>query len=299
MGTTIKRTHLESLSLAEVLAGAAGLAAAVASLAGFIPGLYRDPTVVIEQTHGYDVGNLIAVAVLMIGLIWSASGSARGRLVAIGALTCLAYSYVTYAFLIVLNPLTLLYIAVLALAGWSVAAGLLRFDGSEVLDLQRPRLLRRATGMFMLAVVVMFAANWLRQIGASVMSGHLPADLVANGWPMNPVWVEDLGFVLPLIGIGGVWLLRERPTGILIAVAMLVFQTLLSVTLLSMAVSMTMAGQASDVMLLGIFGTIAIVSAALAVTWLRMPRPRSTEQSHSGAQALRPHRTTQTFRPRT
>jgi hypothetical protein len=292
MDTPIKRSQIVGLSLPEVLAGAAGLAAVVASLAGFIPGLYRDPGVVIAQTHGYDVGNLIAAAIFGLGLIWSSRGSARGRLVAIGALTCLVYSYVTYAFLIVLNPVTLLYIAVLGLAAWSVVAGLLRFDWSEVVDPKRPRLLRRATAAFMLAVVVVFAANWLRQIGASVMSGRLPTDLVANGWPMNPVWVEDLGFVLPLIGLGGVLLLMERHNGVLIAMAMLVFQPLLSVTLFSMSVSMAIAGQPLDPMLLGIFGTIAVVSVALALTWLLSPSLRSAGQSHLGPQSLRPHRTT-------
>jgi hypothetical protein len=116
------------ISLPEGLAALAGLAAAVASLAGFVPGLYRDRAVVIAQAHGYDVGNLIVVAVLGIGLAWSLRGSVRGRLVVIGALGCLAYSYVTYAFLIVLNPVTVLYIAGLGLAGWSVVTGLLRFD---------------------------------------------------------------------------------------------------------------------------------------------------------------------------
>jgi hypothetical protein len=32
-------------------------------LAGFIPGLYRDPKVIVEQSHGYDLGNFVAVLV--------------------------------------------------------------------------------------------------------------------------------------------------------------------------------------------------------------------------------------------
>ena len=81
----------------------AGVAAAIASLAGFIPGVYRDPKIVIAQSHGFDIGDLIAVLILGLGLSWCARGSVRGRLVAIGALGYLLYSFVTYAFLIVLN----------------------------------------------------------------------------------------------------------------------------------------------------------------------------------------------------
>jgi hypothetical protein len=264
--------------LPEALAGSAGLAAAIASLAGFVPGLYRDPAVVIAQLHGYDVGNLIAVAFLAPGLAWSVRGSVRGRLVLVGALACLAYSYVTYAFLIVLNPMTVLYIAVLALAGWSVATGLLHFNGEAVGRGEVPRILGQGTGAFLLALAVVFAANWLRQIAGSVVSGHLPADLAAAGWPMNPVWVLDLGFVLPLMGLGGVLLLRRRAGGVPFAIVLLVFLPLLSVTILSM--SMAMAGQAVDPTPVAIFGAIAVAGAGLSVAWLRgRPEARAGQPS--------------------
>jgi hypothetical protein len=282
MSTHVKAERRSSPSVPEALAGLAGLAAAIASTAGFIPGLYRDPATVIAQTHGYDVGNLIVVALLALGLVWSARGSARGRLVLIGALACLTYSYITYAFLIVLNPVTVLYIAVLGLAGWSVATGLLHFDGQEVERRAERRFLRPATGALMLALAVIFAANWLRQIGSSVMSGHLPADLVAAGWPMNPVWVLDLGFVLPLMGLGGVLLLQRRAAGAPIAMSVLVFLPLLSATILSMSVSMSMAGQAVDTGLVAIFGAIAVVSTSLALAWLR-----SGQESRTGQQSSR------------
>ncbi|MEA2657408.1 MAG: hypothetical protein QOI23_2773, partial [Chloroflexota bacterium] len=97
---------LRSLSRSERLAALAGVAAAIASIAGFVPSLYRDPKVVIAQSHGFDLGNLIAVLILGLGLTWSARGSVRGRLVATGALGYLIYSFVTYAFLIVLNAAT-------------------------------------------------------------------------------------------------------------------------------------------------------------------------------------------------
>ena len=275
----MKRTIVGPFSLPEVLAGAAALAAAIASVAGFIPGLYRDRAVVIAQTHGYDAGNLVVVAVLMLGLAWSIRSSARGRLVVIGALGCLVYSYVTYAFLIVLNPVTLLYIAVLGLAGWSVITGLLQFDEEEIEPIQRGRFLTRATGIFMLLLAVVFASNWLRQIGAAVAGGHLPADLAANGWPMNPVWVLDLGFVLPLFAIGGIGMLRRRSYAVPVAMAVLVFMALLSITVLSMAVAMALAGQTLDLALLAIFGIVLVVSTMLAGAWLRLPRPADRRQT--------------------
>jgi hypothetical protein len=122
---------LRALSVSERLALIAGVAAALASLAGFIPGVYRDPQVVIAQSHGFDIGNLIAVLILGLGILWSSRGSVRGRLVAIGALGYLIYSFVTYAFLIVLNGATVLYIAVLGFGVWSFITGFAAVNDRE------------------------------------------------------------------------------------------------------------------------------------------------------------------------
>src|ERR1700674_2712806 len=189
---------LRALSVSQRLAAMAGVAAAVASLAGFIPGLYRDPKVVIAQSHGFDIGDLIAVMVLGLGLRWATRGSVRGRLVATGALGYLLYSFVTYAFLIVLNAATVLYIAVLGFGAWSLITGLAAVDDQKADQLAAGHLHRRLTAVFMIIIAALFALTWLREISASVVSGKLPAALEAAGWPMNPVYVLDLGFVVPL-----------------------------------------------------------------------------------------------------
>src|ERR1700720_383937 len=145
-----RRLGLPRIAVSERLAVIAGIAAALASLAGFIPGVYRDPQVVIAQSHGFDIGNLIAVMTLGLGIAWSSRGSVRGRLVAVGALGYLIYSFVTYAFLIVLNAATVLYIAALAFGVWSFIAGFAAVDDREADQLAAryiyPRLDRKSGG---------------------------------------------------------------------------------------------------------------------------------------------------------
>jgi hypothetical protein len=260
---------LRALSVSERLAVMAGAAAAIASLAGFIPGVYRDPQVVIAQSHGFDIGNLVGVVILGLGLAWSARGSVRGRLVATGALGYLIYSFVTYAFLIVLNAATVLYIAVLSFGVWSFIAGFAAVDDQEADQLAAGHLNKRLTAGFMIVIAALFALTWLREIAGSVVSGQLPAALATAGWPMNPVYVLDLGFVVPLVVLGGLRLLRGKPGGARLAVPFLIFLPLLSISVLLMTVFMAVDGQPLSMPLMAVFVAALAISAALAWIALR------------------------------
>jgi hypothetical protein len=265
---------IRALTISERLAVLAGIAAGIASIAGFVPGLYRDRQVVIAQSHGFDIGDLIAVAVLGLGVAWSAHGSVRGRVVTIGALGYLLYSFVTYAFVIVLNPATLLYIAVLGFGGWSFLTGVAKLDAQEAEAMLASRLLRRATAVFLLVIACLFALTWLREILASVVSGQLPPALAAAGWPMSPPYVLDLGFVIPLAVLAAFRLLRRQIGGAWLAVSLLVFLPMLSVSVLLMTVFMAIDGQALQLALVAVFGVVAATSTALA--WLAL-QARHTE----------------------
>ena len=270
---------LRALSGSVRLAVLAGAAAAIASLAGFIPGVYRDPKVVIAQSHGFDIGNLIAVLILGFGLAWSVRGSVRARLVAIGALGYLIYSFVTYAFLIVLNAATVLYIAVLGFGIWSFITGFAAVDDREADQLVAGHSYRRLTAGFMIVIAALFALIWIREIGGSVVSGQLPVALAAAGWPMNPVYVLDLGFVVPLVVLGALRLLRGKPGGARLAVPFLIFLPLLSISVLLMTVYMTVDGQPLVIPLVVVFVVALAISAALAWAALRT-RPHSGAESH-------------------
>jgi hypothetical protein len=275
------------LSLSEVLAGLAGLSAVVASVVGFIPGLYRDRAVVVAQSHGYDTGNLLVALVLGLGLVWSARGSTRGRLLTIGALGCLTYSYVTYAFEIALNPATLLYVGVLGFAAWSFIAGLADVAPAQADAVLESRFPRRVAGAFLVTMGLLFALTWLSQIAQAALTGRLPAELVAAGWPMNPVYVLDLALVIPLAVLAGTRLWQRRVGGVVMAVPMLVFLPLLAISILAMAIFQALDGQALQVPMVALFAVIAVAGGVLAGLAL-LPPLRSDLAARGGQRATRP-----------
>ena len=78
------------------------------------------------QARGQDLGNLLAVATLVAGLVPAARGSLRGLLVWAGSLLYLAYAFVIYALTVHFGPLFLPYVAVLGLSVYALAFGLRR-----------------------------------------------------------------------------------------------------------------------------------------------------------------------------
>ena len=256
---------LRQLSLPERLAALAGLAAAVAALGGFVPGVYRDPRPLIAQSNGQDLATLVvALPLLAFGLWASARGSLRGRLIALGALGYLLYTYAVFAFVSVLGPLTLLDIAVVGLAGWSIAGVLPTLADGDVEMALGARLPRRATGIFLLALAVAFAFLWLSQIGTAVASGVRPQALIEAGWPTSPIYVLDLAFVLPLCALTGVRLLTGRPGAARFAVPLLVFAPVFAIGILSLTAFAAADGQPLEVVQVGIFLVVTVVGAALA-----------------------------------
>jgi hypothetical protein len=259
------------LSTSEWLAALAGVIAAVASLLGFVPGLYRDRRALVMQSHGQDVGTLVIALPILALALWAISrGSMRGRLVALGVLGYLFYTYAIFAFDAILNPATPLYIAVVGLAVWSFAGSMPRIAEAEVEATVGDHLRRRPSGIFLLAIAVIFALLWLGQIGSAAITGQQPQALRDSGWPTSPIYVLDLAFLIPLSAVTGIRLLTGRPGALRYAVPLLVFIPVLTLGVLSITVFAALDGQPFDFVQAGIFVVTTVVAGLLA--WLALNR---------------------------
>ena len=105
-----------------VWSGVISLLVIVSSVAGL-----ADPRVYAQETQnwalqakGQDVGNLLAVVVLLTATLWYRKAPRRAGLVWLGTLLYLIYAFVVYAMAVHLNYLFGVYIAVLGLAAWAV-----------------------------------------------------------------------------------------------------------------------------------------------------------------------------------
>ena len=185
----------------------------VASIMGLTdPDVYGQETVNwATQAKGQDVGNLLAVVVLLVSAAGYRRGSARAGLVWLGALLYLVYAFVVYAVAVHLNDLFLVYVAVLGLSAWAVIfhVGALR---REPVTFPAGRT-RRTAAAVIAAVGVLFGGLWLGELVPALLIGEVPASLVEAGLWVNPIHVVDLSMVLPAFVLTGVAAWRGRGWG--------------------------------------------------------------------------------------
>jgi len=262
--------------LPSILAIGALVLAAVGAAAGLlVPDLYRDSEAWVREAQATDLVTLVlAVPLLAVALWLGRRADIRWRLVAAGALGYLAYSYAIFAFSVAPNALTLLYIAVLGMSAWSLVLRLGPADERSLAD-RSPRLPRRVTAVFLLAVPILFGLLWLGEIGGVLATGPSEA-LVESGLPTNPIWALDLAFALPVVAYGGIRLLRSDARALATALPALAFLVLIGFAVFAVFVFDIAAGADLEPVPVIVVGTITTIAVALGVAAL-LPESSATK----------------------
>jgi hypothetical protein len=297
------------IRLADGFAWGVVVLVAVASAAGvLLPSLYRDTEAMIAQAQGSDLATLlVAVPLLAIGL-WRAHqtrpgyaltghltatetsasfglGSApltpitSGRLVAMGSLGFIAYTYAIYAFSVVINPATPFHLAILSLSTWSLVLMAMSLDAAGIVHDLGSRLPRRTTAGFLLLCVVLFALTWSRGIASAIVTGLLPADIAVLALPTSPVYALDLAFALPLTAVAAILLLRHDLRGPSAAIAMLTFTVIMGLGVLGSFGYAVARGEPIDPFVTGMFAVIIGIGVVLLAMGL-WPAPSHRVQAH-------------------
>jgi hypothetical protein len=234
------------------------------------PAIFRDPPAYAGNALGtYVVVLLVALPTLALAMRAAARGSLRAHFVWLGTVCYLLYAAVLASFSLRFNALFLLYVASLSLAVASLVALLRCLPADELPARLSARLPVRAVGGYLVAIGVAFAALWSMDVLPALASGDVPRSLQGTALPTNAVQVLDFGFTLPLSVAGGLWLMRRRPWGILLAGMLLVFFTLESV---SVAVDQWFGHRADPLQSLGAvaaFVALAVVGAVPMFGFLR------------------------------
>ena len=236
------------------LSAALALVAAAGSLLTFlVPDVLRGTAVMNGSARGTALVVVLAGLPLLAGsMVLASRGSAAAVLTWLGATAFLLYNSLMFAFSTPFNRLFPLYLAMLALSAWSVAALLRQADIRALGRRFSPRAPVRLIASYVWVIVGLNSAAWVSRILPAVLSGGPPAFLRGTGLTTSVVFVQDLALWLPLMAAAGAWLWARRPLGYLIAGAGLVMWVIES---LSVAVDQWYGHAAAP--------ASAVVSAAL------------------------------------
>ncbi len=261
---------------------ATGLAAA-ASTAGLLTDSYRDTPAMIDQARGADLATLLlAVPLLAIALRQARDGSPFAGVAAAGALAYLVYTYAIFAFQVMFNPLTPVYIAILGLATWALAFSVPGLLATVTNGTLQPRLPRRATAGFLALVAVAFAGLWLGQIGRAIASGGQPEAVVDLGVPTSGVYALDLAFVLPVFAVASVLVARRSTIGPWIAYGSLVFSVLMALGIVGALWMEAVRGTLDDPTVVVGFVVVSAVAITLTALGTRSGRHRPSLAARGG-----------------
>lgn len=203
-----------------------GLAALVA-LAGAAVSLTRPGLIYGAETAALAdaaiAQDVVGVGVAAALLVLARRSDPPSTLVWLGGLLFFVYNYAIYAFSVHFGPLFLVWVAVLGLSLSGLIGGLADAATSAR---PHPDAGGRATGAFLIAVAVVFAALWLAEIVPDLLAGRPSTS--AAGWlvPTNPVHVLDLAFFLPWTLAAGLLVLRRHRLGVTLAVPALTWLVL-------------------------------------------------------------------------
>lgn len=237
----------------------------------FVDGLFRgDSSSFVAQAIGQDIVTLgVGLPALVMGGVLAGRGSERARLVWLGILAYLVYTYVIYAFQVRFNPLFLVYVALLGCSLYALIGGLATTDFEHVRARFMQRTPVRATGIFLCVVAVLFYCSWLGEVVPALVMGGIPESVAESGTPTNGVHVLDMAWMLPAMILTAVWLWRKRALGYTLAGALLTFMSVLALAIMAMMVSMGFYAQTAAPGMAVVFGVVAVASLGMVAWYLR------------------------------
>jgi hypothetical protein len=254
-------------------------------------GLFLDPYQ--DETpfgrNGFRGADLVTVVVVLPLLLAAGRtamrGSRRGRLLWLGALGYVAYQY-GYVFAYSWSRLFLVYLALLSIAAFTMAAALVRLDVDEVAARFDPATPTRATARFLTFIGVGLGVMELAQIVPSVFTGDTPQIVVDTAHPTSPVFVLDLGLVVPLLFLSARWVRQRHPWGYVASTIMLIKGATVGLSLLAANLFALFGDDKSDGPLVLLWVAIAGGSAVVLWRFLRnVHEPESPARAAHGTRS--------------
>lgn len=234
----------------------------IASVLGiFNPNTYSQETANWAlQARGQDIGNLLAVPVLLFSTYFLIRKSLKGFFVWLGVLMYFIYAYLVYSFAAHFNYLFLVYVSILGLSIYTLIGGLATKDLNQLSKIIPINSKTKAAATLLIIIGALFEILWLSEVIPAVFSNTVPQSLVDTGLWVNPIHVIDLSVVLPGMIITGMLFLKKSSFGYIFLAPWLAFSTLMGSSIVATMFMMYFQGYPNTLPPLIMTGIIVLLS---------------------------------------
>lgn len=180
------------------------------------------------QARGQDLINIFIIPFYLFSTLFIKEKKNPFPLLWVGITCYYIYTFFIYCFDVQFNRLFLIYTLILGLTIYSLLF-LLYSDKDKFRVTETNSFADQLTGGYFVFNAVLFYGLWLSEIIPANLLNATPGNL--EQLPTNPVHVLDLSIVLPGIFIGGIWLIRKKKAGYILAPVILTFSLLMQLTI--------------------------------------------------------------------
>ncbi len=205
-------------------------------------GIYiNDSVAAAAQAIAQDwVTVVLGIPLLILSCIFSRKKSLRARILLAGTLAYFLYTYMSYSFLCMFNPLFLVYVALMSMCFFALILVLISFDLQLIKKAFSDDLPVKTIGILIIVFACAIALMWLGRIVPPLINGEIPSGL--DHYTTLVIQAMDFGFVIPVSILSSILLMRRKPVGLLLSSVMCMKGATMLTSLTVMVINQALAG---------------------------------------------------------
>lgn len=194
------------------------------------------------QGIGQDYITLfLGIPLLIVGLYFTRKDSLRGRFFLAGVSGYFLVTYLFYTVMAMYNELYIVYVSLIGLSFFTLSNILFTIPFNDLKEKFSGKTPNKLSGIFLMVNALLIALLWLQVVVPPLLDGTIIPETVQH-YTTLIVQGMDLGLLLPLSVVSGLFFLKKRKIGYLMAPVYLVFLSLLMTALLAKIVAMSLTG---------------------------------------------------------
>ncbi len=243
-------------------------------------GIYiNDSVAAAAQAIAQDwVTVVLGIPLLILSCIFSRKKSLRARILLAGTLAYFLYTYMSYSFLCMYNPLFLVYVALMSMCFFALILVLISFDLQLIKKAFNDDLPVKTIGILIIVFACAIALMWLGRIVPPLINDEIPSGL--DHYTTLVIQAMDFGFVIPVSILSSILLMHRKPVGLLLSSVMCMKGATMLTSLTVMVINQALAGVKMSVAEIVIFPVAnLLVLFGVFVFMKKIKEPKATASS--------------------